>query len=138
MRYAMVHVAEDAGSHFEGVLTMGEVRRTRSRTGASVYAKQMPARSAVLRGAVRARTDEPHVVPRGRPVVNLRDPVEAEVSSREIGRFGPGDLAPVEDTHGTGHISRHVGAEERLSMIVRVWAVNDGGKVPCVCLSRNF
>ncbi len=120
MRYTRIYTHEDGGSRFEDVEVAGETRTSPVSTGASEYATPIPASAVVLRRVVRAHPDEPHVAPRRQFMVNLHGTVEVETSDGEVRRFSPGELVLVEDTTGTGHISREVGDGERLSMFVEL------------------
>jgi hypothetical protein len=51
----------------------------------------------------------PHPAPRQQWGVMLRGVIEVEVADGSRRSFGPGDLIRLEDTEGTGHITRFVG-----------------------------
>jgi len=51
----------------------------------------------------------PHPAPQKQWVVMLRGVIEVEVTDGSRRTFGAGDLIRVEDTEGTGHITRYVG-----------------------------
>lgn len=57
-----------------------------------------------------------HPAPRRQLMFCLSGILEVEVTDGEIRRFGPGSVALVEDTTGTGHISRVIG-DERAFMV---------------------
>lgn len=59
-----------------------------------------------------------HTAPRRQYVITLRGRGEIEVSDGQKIRLGPGTILLVEDLTGKGHISRGVGSEERVSVII--------------------
>ena len=59
-----------------------------------------------------------HTAPRKQYVITLSGRGEIEVSGGKKVPLGPGHILLVEDLTGKGHISRGVGTEERISMII--------------------
>jgi hypothetical protein len=74
--------------------------------------------------AVRFRRQAPnyfedwHTAPRKQYVITLSGRGEIEVSGGKKVQLGPGQILLVEDLTGKGHISRGVGTEERISVII--------------------
>jgi hypothetical protein len=56
--------------------------------------------------------------PRRQFIVHVEGEVEVEVSDGEVRRFSPGSVVLVEDTHGTGHITRPVGGMPRTTLFI--------------------
>jgi hypothetical protein len=61
-----------------------------------------------------------HPAPKRQFIFYLAGEIEAEVSDGEVRRFGPGSVTLVEDTSGKGHISRVVGSDEVLGVVVQL------------------
>lgn len=120
MRYTRIYADARGQSHFEDVMVPVTRRRSPTSTGISDYSSPFPARSAVIRRVVVAHPDEPHTAPDRRIAIQLSGQMEVEVGDGEVRRFGPGDIVLLEDTTGTGHITREVGAEERTTMFVEL------------------
>ena len=59
-----------------------------------------------------------HTAPRKQYVITLSGRGEIEVSGGKKIPLGPGHILLVEDLTGKGHISRGVGTEERISVII--------------------
>ncbi len=60
-----------------------------------------------------------HIAPEPLTYVALTGTVEYEVHDGTKRRFGPGDVILVEDTSGTGHVSRTIGENGRTYVVVR-------------------
>jgi hypothetical protein len=65
-----------------------------------------------------------HPAPRRQFVLVLLGELEVEVSDGEVRRFGPGSFCLVEDTTGTGHVSRVVSSTRMLAAAIPL--TNDG------------
>lgn len=61
-----------------------------------------------------------HPCPRRQIILYLSGEIEAEVSSGEVRRFGPGSVTLVEDTAGKGHRSRVVSTSDVLGMVIHL------------------
>jgi len=59
-----------------------------------------------------------HCAPRRQLIVLLDGEIEVEVTSGEKRRFTGGDVVLVEDTTGTGHRTRSIGAQPRRSLFI--------------------
>lgn len=59
-----------------------------------------------------------HTAPRKQYVITLSGRGEIEISGGKKIQLGPGHILLVEDLTGKGHISRGVGTEERISIII--------------------
>jgi quercetin dioxygenase-like cupin family protein len=59
-----------------------------------------------------------HTAPRKQYVITLSGQGEIEVAGGKKIPLGPGHILLVEDLTGKGHISRGVGTEERITLII--------------------
>ncbi len=85
----------------------------------AVFSSPFPADSASFRYVVReAATEHPHNTPRRQFIVMLSGACEVEASDGERRTLGPGSVLLLEDTDGIGHITRRVGDEDRLTLVI--------------------
>ena len=68
-----------------------------------------------------------HPAPRRQYVVTLSGESEIELEGGRKLRLGPGHILLAEDTTGQGHISRAIGAQDRLSLFI---TLADGARPP--------
>ena len=68
-----------------------------------------------------------HPAPRRQFIVTLSGESEVELEGGKKVRLGPGTILLAEDTTGKGHISRAVGSQDRISLIV---PLADGAQPP--------
>jgi quercetin dioxygenase-like cupin family protein len=59
-----------------------------------------------------------HCAPRRQYTITLSGEAEIEVGDGTVRRIGPGDVVLAEDLTGQGHITRVVGHQPRLSVVV--------------------
>ena len=59
-----------------------------------------------------------HCAPRRQYTITLSGEAEIEVGDGTVRRIGPGDVVLAEDLTGQGHITRVVGDQPRLSVVV--------------------
>ena len=83
--------------------------------GNDVY-KLMANASAELHRAPPGRVSDWHTAPRRQYVITLSGHGELEISGGKKIAVGPGNIELVEDTTGKGHITRVVGAEDRVTI----------------------
>jgi hypothetical protein len=118
MKYVRIYADSVGESHFADV----DIAVTPTTLGSTVLPLQLSSISpATEYGFIRApvgwqRTQRPT---RGRELyVYLAGAIESEVSDGEVRRFGPGNIALVEDTTGKGHAGRVIGTDDALLAIV--------------------
>ena len=78
--------------------------------------KMMPITSAELHRTAGGSVDDWHRAPRRQYVITLSGHGEVEVAGGKKVSMGPGHIDLVEDTTGKGHITRVVGAEDRVTI----------------------
>jgi len=78
--------------------------------------KMMPITSAELHRTAGGSVDDWHRAPRRQYVITLSGHGEVEVAGGKKVSMGPGHIDFVEDTTGKGHITRVVGAEDRVTL----------------------
>lgn len=113
MRYTRIYASDDGVSHFEDVYP-----ESRPSSAGRVSITPVPVSSAFFVASPPSFDSVWHVTPRRQFVIYLRGVVEIEVGDGETRRFGPGDVALVEDTRGQGHTTRVISDEERLALFV--------------------
>jgi quercetin dioxygenase-like cupin family protein len=85
----------------------------------AIFSDPQAVKSIRFRFVVREADDiHMHNAPRRQFIVMLRGRCEVETSAGERRRFGPGDVLLAEDVDGFGHITRRVGDEERLTLLI--------------------
>jgi quercetin dioxygenase-like cupin family protein len=78
--------------------------------------KMMPISSAELHRTAGGIVDDWHRAPRRQYVITLSGHGEVEVAGGKKVSMGPGHIDFVEDTTGKGHITKVVGAEDRVTL----------------------
>jgi hypothetical protein len=115
MKYARIYTGSDGRSHFEDV----EVDLTDA-GGATEVSKVLGATGLVFRRTRPEYDLDWHPAGRRQFVINLTGEVEITASDGEVRVFGPGTVMLADDTTGKGHLSKHVGEEQRLSIFVHL------------------
>ena len=115
MRYFRIYADADGESHFEDI----DVALSPS-PGGSALSVLYPASGVIFRRNPAGQVLDWHPAPRRQFVVTLAGEAEVEASDGEIRRIGPGTVMLAEDVTGKGHITRGVGATERLSLFIPV------------------
>jgi hypothetical protein len=112
LSYPRVHATPDGASHFEGIAVP---------MAPAVYVANIPLVDVAISQTVTelqfARLEagyksDWHPAPRRQFVLVLSGALELTVADGETRSFGPGSIFLVEDTTGTGHQTRAVGAED--------------------------
>jgi quercetin dioxygenase-like cupin family protein len=118
MRYVKVVPTPDGGSAFEDA-EFEQVERSIGEDIPPVLASAPQPVSAAVFVTSPAHLDvmDPHQAPARQFVIVLEGELEAETTDGQTRRFGPGEIALVEDTTGRGHISRILKHPTSLVMI---------------------
>ena len=111
--YQRIYAGPDDESHFEEVAV--ELMPV---AGAAARSALIPATGLVFRRTPPGHHLDWHTAPRQQFVITLAGEVEIVASDGVVRRFGPGAIVLADDTTGRGHVSRAVGAGERLSVFV--------------------
>jgi hypothetical protein len=61
-----------------------------------------------------------HPTPKRQVFIYLSGEMEAKVSDGEVRSFGPGSVTLVEDTTGKGHVSRVIGDQDVLAVVIQL------------------
>jgi uncharacterized cupin superfamily protein len=112
-RYCRVHPGADGASRFDDVDVP-----LRPLASGNTRSEVLPGAALVFRRTPADHYLDWHPAPRRQFVVTLAGEVEIVAGDGAIRRFGPGGVMLAEDTTGRGHITRGVGAAERLSLFV--------------------
>lgn len=117
--YVRVFTGEGGHSYFEDVRPDGQARGTSESDLRAVFSRALAVDTAVFRHVLE-ETDgsSRHNAPRRQFIVMLRGECEVETSLGETRCFGPGDVILADDLGGYGHVTRRVGGEERLTMVI--------------------
>lgn len=119
LAYIRLYTDVDGRSRFEDVTLLGEPRGVVESELEAVFSVPFPADAVMFRHVVReADGSRPHNAPRRQFIIQLTGECEIEASDGEKRRLVPGSVLLVEDLDGDGHITRRVGDELRLTMIV--------------------
>jgi hypothetical protein len=111
--YVRIHATAEGGSALEDVAVPSEAGSDGLQASALI-----PVTSLTFRRSPPEYHVDWHNAPRRQFVVNLTGAVEIVASDGHARHFGPGSILRAEDLTGTGHISRHAGTGERLSLFV--------------------
>ena len=82
----------------------------------SEVSKMMPVTGAELHRTAGGSVDDWHRAPRRQYVITLSGQGEIEVAGGKKISVGPGNVNLVEDTTGKGHITKAMGAEDRVTL----------------------
>jgi hypothetical protein len=115
VRYFRLYADANGETHFEDM----DVALSPS-PGGSELSALYPASGVTFRRSPIGQFIDWHPAPRRQFVVTLSGEAEVEVSDGEVRTIGPGTVMLAEDTTGKGHITRGVGAAERLSLFIPV------------------
>jgi len=117
--YVRLYADEDGHSRFEDVRLGGEPRGVEESELRAAFSEPFEAQYAMFRHVVsEASADHPHNAPRRQFIIQLTGRCEIETSDGDRRRLGPGSVLLVEDVDGLGHITRRLGDEDRLTMII--------------------
>lgn len=118
--YTHIFADSEGESHFEDVqVDLGLVDFAPPAPSMHVSAFAPAARVGFLKLAPGYFGDW-HPTPRRQFMICTAGESEVEASDGEVRRFGPGDIALVEDTTGKGHRSRIVGTDQYVNVIVQL------------------
>jgi hypothetical protein len=117
--YTRIYTGYDAHSYFDDVKPLGETRGTPESDLRAIFGDLLSVDTAIFRHVVQEADDStPHNAPRRQFIIVLKGLCEVETSLGETRRFGPGDILLAEDIEGRGHVTRRLGDEERLTLVV--------------------
>lgn len=117
--YIRLYADADGRSRFEDVRLTGEPRGVSESELRAVFSEPFPAEHAAFRYVIaEASGEHPHNAPRRQFIVQLTGECEIEASDGDRRRMVPGSVLLVEDTEGLGHVTRRLGQEDRLTMVI--------------------
>lgn len=117
--YIRIYTGHDGHSYFEDVRHVGETRGTSESDLRAIFGECLQVDTAVFRHVVQEADDSRrHNAPRRQFIIVLKGECEVETSLGETRRMGPGDILLAEDVEGFGHVTRRIGDQERLTMVV--------------------
>ena len=113
MKIHRLYADKNGESHFQDV----EIEYAES-TRAGRLSKRMPATGIIFREVQPDYDLDWHPAPRRQYVVTLSGEREIELEGGKKLRLGPGSILLAEDTTGKGHILRHVGSQDVISLTI--------------------
>lgn len=117
--YFRLYADADGHSRFEDVRLTGEPRGVSESELRAAFSEPFPADHAMFRYVVaEASAEHPHNAPRRQFIIQLTGECEIETSTGDRRRMAPGSVLLVEDTDGLGHITRRLGEDNRLTMVI--------------------
>ncbi|MGR6974909.1 hypothetical protein ACU639_35810 [Streptomyces cynarae] len=113
---------DEAGeSRFEEIRLPGDRRRSEVSTSVAWLSERIAVRGLVWRLVEEeAPPTVPHNAPRRQLIVPLSGRVELEISTGEVRTVPPGQMILVEDTTGTGHITRAADDSPRVTLMLEL------------------
>ena len=117
-RPAYVRLYADAAgaTHFEDV-ALGTSTERHSSGALTEVSALVPVDGLIFRRVVdEIESDRPHHAPRRMLIITLEGAAAVTVSDGECRVFGPGSVVLVEDTTGSGHVTRPVGSTPRVTL----------------------
>jgi len=113
MQYFRIYADDNGESHFEDL----DIRLDQPSNGSELSAL-IPASGVIFRRSPADQFIDWHPAPRRQFVITLSGHAEVEASDGEIRQIGPGSIMLADDTTGKGHVTRGVGADDRLSIFI--------------------
>lgn len=113
MKITRLFTGDNGQSHFE------EIEVALKQHGGAETSRPQPAASILFRRTPPGLIiGDFHNAPRRQYLITLQGELEIETGGGTVRRFGPGSVLLAEDLTGKGHISRDVGTEPRISVLV--------------------
>ena len=113
MRIHNLYTDANGQSHFRDI----EVEWVEE-SGSGKLSKRLPATGIIFREVQPDYDLDWHPAPNRQYVVTLSGESEIELEGGRKLRLGPGHILLAEDTTGQGHISRAIGAGDRISLFI--------------------
>jgi hypothetical protein len=110
--YVRLFTGQDGESRFETVDFPFEPSEGRGQTAAQ------PSEGVFYNRSPAGQDSGWHTAPRRQYVVGVAGTVEITLRDGTFKRFGPGDVLLAEDLTGSGHHTKVVGNEERISLMI--------------------
>lgn len=114
MKATRIFTGPDGQTHSEVV----DIKLTSSRGGATDLSDMVNVKGLQFRRTSPTFFSDWHQAPRRQYIVTLSGRGEVELTGGRKIALTPGHILLAEDTTGKGHISRGVGSEDRLSLII--------------------
>ena len=112
MKIIRIYTGPDNESHFE------EKEVDLKFNGDMEVSATEPAEGILFRRAAANHLHSFHPAPRRQYVITLSGQVEIETGDGTVKRFGPGGVMLADDTTGRGHITRVVGGQPRVYVMI--------------------
>lgn len=117
--FIRLYTGADGHSYFEDVRPQGKASGVIESDMRAAFSTAVSAGTVAFRYVLDEADDaEPHNAPRRQFIVMLKGECEVESSSGEKRRLGPGGVLLVEDLDGYGHVTRRIGDENRLTLLI--------------------
>ena len=115
MAFVRIYAGADAKSRFEDLEMPFQPSDLNAPGAFSITAV-----SAVFRRQPVGLVQDWHTAPRRQYVITLTGLVEVEAGNGEKRRFGPADVLLADDLIGGGHVTRVIGTEPRVSVLIPI------------------
>ncbi len=113
IKVTRIYTGEDGKTHVEELdVPLGPLR------GATERSEPVPVTSVQFSRSSPDYFNDWHPAPRRQYVVTLAGEAEVEIGDGTTIRLHPGHILLAEDLDGQGHISRAVGSEDRISLVL--------------------
>jgi len=112
MKIIRLYTGNDGESHFEEIDVEFEPMGDTETSSLEV------ASGSVFRRAPAGHVQDWHPAPQRQYVITLSGQAEIEIGDGTKRRFGPGDIMLADDTTGRGHITRVVGNQPRIYVMI--------------------
>jgi hypothetical protein len=112
MKIIRIYTGPDNESHFE------EKEVDLKFNGDMEVSATEPAEGILFRRAPANHLHSFHPAPRRQYIITLSGQVEIETGDGTVKRFGPGGVMLADDTTGRGHITRVVGGQPRVYVMI--------------------
>lgn len=117
--YIRLYTDSDGHSRLEDVVLRGRTTGVVESDLRATFSEPLQADWVVFRHVVKEADDShPHNAPRRQFIIMLKGECEVETSTGEVRRLGPGDVLLTEDMDGIGHMTRRIGQEDRLTLVI--------------------
>lgn len=119
--YIRLYTDSEGHSRIEDVELPGRTTGVVESDLRATFSEPMKSGWVVFRRVVReADGGLPHNAPRRQFIVLLKGQCEVETSTGDKRRLGPGDVLLTEDMDGIGHMTRRIGQEDRLTLVIEL------------------
>ena len=115
MAFVRIYTGTDNNSHFENL----DLSFQPGEPSTSGFVNEN-ADTVVFRRQPAGLVQDWHTAPRRQYVITLVGMAELEVAGGEKRKFGPSDVLLAEDLTGSGHVTKIIGEQPRISVVIPI------------------